>query len=146
MRTSGNLDSGFLESPLVRKQTARLKINDWRTNQNILLHFAGQSQLWKLNGKILENSARVWESTDEWSFKQKDKFENGNQEKNGVSNKKTSFNKQISTDKSELIYIENISKKIVLGITLDGRVFEENKPVEEELERLWIKGEPNPEG
>ena len=78
-----------------------------------------------------------------WSFKPKDKSENGNQEKTGVSNKKTSFKQK---DKSEFIYIENLSKKMVLGITFDGRVIKETKPVEEKLERLWIRGEPNPEG
>ena len=88
-----------------------------------------------MNDKILENSARVWESTDEWKI---DKFENGNQEKRssrGVSNKKTSFKQK---DKSEFIYIENISKKMVLKITLDGRVIEENKSEEEKLEATCL--------
>ena len=82
-----------------------------------------------MTDKILENSAKVWESTDEWSF------ENGNQEKNGVSNKKTSFKQK---DKSEFIYIENISKKMVLKVTLDGRVIEENKTEEEKLESTCL--------
>ena len=90
---------------------------------HIPLNFAGQLQLWKLNGNILENSAGTWISRDEWNFK---------------------ICKQ--EDQHEFIYIENISENTVLGINTYGSCIEEKKPVEEKLELLWKRGEPNTEG
>ena len=76
-----------------------------------LNHFSG-SHLWKLNGSILQNKAEIWESDEKWVFKYK----------------------------TDLIYIENISTKKVLGSTKDGKVSPENYE-EGKAEQLWKKGE-----
>ena len=65
---------------------------------------------------MLKNKG-LWMSDEEWNFKPKDDY----------------------------FYIENISKKKVLGAKSHGEViledFEEGK-----AEQLWKKGEPDPEG
>ena len=74
-----------------------------------------------MKGTTLTNKANLWTSnqlgTDEWNFRTKGKF----------------------------VYIENISKKKVLGAKSHGEViledFEEGK-----AEQLWKKGERNAEG
>ena len=58
-----------------------------------------------------------WTSDDEWNFMTKD----------------------------DLIYIENISKSKVLGITHDGRVIEEDF-VEDKPGQLWKRGKSNADG
>ena len=48
-------------------------------------------------------------------------------------------------DKHDMIYIENISRKKVLGITNDSEVILEDFK-EDKAEQLWKKGEPNADG
>ena len=75
------------------------------------------SQLWKLNGNTLMNKANLWTSNDEWNIRTRDKF----------------------------VYIENISKKKVLGITYDGSITEEDF-VEDKPGQLWKRGKFNTDG
>jgi hypothetical protein len=81
-----------------------------------LNYFSG-SQLWKLDGSMLQNKDKIWVSDRNWVFK----------------------------TKTDLIYIENIPKKKVLETSSNGSVilqdFEEGK-----AQQLWKKGEPNSEG
>ena len=57
-----------------------------------------------------------------------------------MSNEKWNFK-----TKDDLIYIENVSKRRVLGTTSDGKVILED--IEEgKIEQLWKKGEPNAKG
>ena len=67
---------------------------------------------------MLENKAGIWKSVDSWVFKSK---------------------------RGDLIYIENSSKKWVLGAKSDGRVIQEVF-VEGKAGQLWKKGKPNAEG
>ena len=76
--------------------------------------------LWKLDGYMLQNKAKIWlsdEFTNSWVFK----------------------------TKTNLIYIENIVSKKVLGTTNDGKVIPEDYK-EGKAQQLWKKGEPNAEG
>ena len=67
---------------------------------------------------MLENKAGIWKSVDSWVFKSK---------------------------RGDLIYIENSSKKWVLGAKSDGRVIQEVF-VEGKAGQLWKKGKPDAEG
>ena len=75
-------------------------------------------QRWKLDGTRLKNKAEIWKSNDDWVFKSRLGY---------------------------LIYIENYSKKWVLGAKSDGRVihevFEAGKAAQ-----LWKKGTTDAEG
>ena len=74
------------------------------------------SQVWHLEGSTLENKATdLWKSQDEWKFGKKD----------------------------EMYYIENVTKKKVLGTTNFGKVIEEDFE-EDNLkpEQLWKKVDP----
>ena len=76
-------------------------------------------QLWKLDGKMLENKKGLWKS----GVKQKWRF----------------------TFEGDLIRIENIWKKKVFGTTNDISVKLEN--IEDNKDgQLWKKGEPNNDG
>ena len=81
-----------------------------------LNYFSG-SQLWKLDGSMLQNKDKIWVSDENWVFK----------------------------TKTDLIYIENILTKKVLGSTNDGKVRQEDYE-EGKAQQLWKKGEPNAEG
>ena len=91
----------FVKKQQCKKSTRVCKLN----------HFSG-SHLWKLNGSMLQNKAKIWKSDEKWVFKYK----------------------------TDLIYIENISTKKVLGSTKDGKVSPENYE-EGKAEQLWKKGE-----
>ena len=67
---------------------------------------------------MLKNEAEHWTSNESWIFNTKD---------------------------DDLIYIENVSKKKVLGATSDGKVIQESI-VEDKAEQLWKKGKPNADG
>ena len=67
---------------------------------------------------MLENKAGIWKSVDSWVFKSK---------------------------RGDLVYIENSSKKWVLGAKSDGRVIQEVF-VEGKAGQLWKKGKPDAEG
>ena len=82
----------------------------------IFNYFSG-SQLWKLDGSTLQNKGKIWVSDEKWVFKT-------------ITN---------------LIYIENILTKKVLGSTNDGKVRQEDYE-EGKAQQLWKKGEPNAEG
>ena len=72
------------------------------------------SQVWYLEGSTLENKAAdLWKSQDEWKFGQK----------------------------GEMYYIENVTKKKVLGATNFGTVIEEDFE-EDNLKQLWKKVDP----
>ena len=76
-------------------------------------------QLWKLDGKMLQNKKGLWKSgkTQKWKF----------------------------TSKGDLIRIENIWKKKVFGTTNDISVKLEN--IEDNKDgQLWKKGEPDNDG
>ena len=69
---------------------------------------------------MLQNKAKIWmsdEFANSWVFK----------------------------TKTNLIYIENIVSKKVLGTTNDGKVIPEDYK-EGKAQQLWKKGEPNAEG
>ena len=74
-----------------------------------------------MKGTTLTNKANLWTSnqlgTYEWNFRTKGKF----------------------------VYIENISKKKVLGITHDGSVIEEDF-VEDKTRQLWKIGTSHADG
>ena len=78
------------------------------------------SQLWKLDGGMLQNKEGLWKSNDTWNF-------------------------QNHTSLDDLIYIENIDESKVWGTTIDGKViledFEEGKD-----QQLWKKGKANARG
>ena len=78
--------------------------------------FSG-SQLWKLDGSMLQNKDKIWMSDEEWVLK----------------------------PKSNLIYIENTLTKKVLGTTNGCKVIPEDYE-EGKSKQLWKKGEPNAEG
>jgi hypothetical protein len=78
------------------------------------------SQLWKLDGGMLQNKEGLWKSNDTWNF-------------------------QNHTSLDDLIYIENIDESKVWGATIDGKVILENSE-EDKAEELWRKGEPNTHG
>ena len=86
------------------------------------------SQLWKLDGHELRDEEGIWKSHELWNFKTKDHV-------------LWDFKKP----KDELIYIENIANKKVLGASINGEViledFEEGKD-----QQLWKKGKPNARG
>ena len=74
------------------------------------------SQVWYLDGSTLENkAANLWKSQDEWKFGKK----------------------------GEMYYIENVTKKKVLGATNFGKVIEEDFE-EDNLKpgQLWRKVDP----
>ena len=74
------------------------------------------SQVWHLEGSTLENKATdLWKSQDEWKFGKK----------------------------GEMYYIENVTKKKVLGATKFGKVIEEDFE-EDKLKprQLWKKVDP----
>jgi len=75
------------------------------------------SQLWKLDGSILQNKEGIWKSNDMWNF----------------------------TSKEDLICIENINKTKFWGTTNDSKVILENFE-KGKAQQLWKKGEPNAEG
>ena len=92
------------------------------------------SKLWKLDGDKLQNKAfpHTWTGTSPtWDI-------------NGMT-MRDNFDKWNFKTKDDLIYIENVSKRRVLGTTSDGKVILED--IEEgKIEQLWKKGEPNAEG
>ena len=69
-------------------------------------------QRWKLDGTRLKNKAEIWKSHDDWVFKSRLGY---------------------------LIYIENYSKKWVLGAKSDGRVIQEVFVEGKADQRLWKK-------
>ena len=74
------------------------------------------SQVWHLEGSTLENKAAdLWKSQDEWKFGKK----------------------------GEMYYVENVTKKRVLGATTFGKVIEEDFE-EDKLKprQLWKKVDP----
>ena len=74
------------------------------------------SQLWHLEGSTLKNKAAdIWKSQDEWKFGKK----------------------------GEMYYVENVTKKRVLGATTFGKVIEEDFE-EDKLKprQLWKKLDP----
>ena len=74
------------------------------------------SQVWYFEGSTLKNkAANLWKSQDEWKFGQK----------------------------GEMYYIENVTKKKVLGATTFGKVIEEDFE-EDNLKagQLWKKVDP----
>ena len=72
------------------------------------------SQVWYLDGSTLENKAAdLWKSPDKWKFGKK----------------------------GEMYYIENVTKKKVLGATNFGKVIEEDFE-EDNLKQLWKKVDP----
>ena len=74
------------------------------------------SQVWYLDGSTLENkAANLWKSQDEWKFGKK----------------------------GEMYYIENVTKKKVLGTANFGKVIEEDLE-EDNLKpgQLWKKVDP----
>ena len=79
--------------------------------------FFSDSQLWKLDGNKLQNKDGEWTSYDIWNFK----------------------------SKSDMIYIENVSKSKVLGTANDKEGILEDFE-EDKAEQLWKKGGPNNEG
>ena len=90
------------------------------------LRYFLDSQLWKLEGKMLKNKAGFWKGKDEWNFRTK-----------------------LNSD--DLIYIQNIIP--VLGIKTNwileaknGEVLRKLDKEENKAEQLWKKGEPNAEG
>ena len=79
------------------------------------------SQVWCLDGSTLKNkAANLWKSEDEWKFGQK----------------------------GEMYYIENVTKKKVLGATNFGKIIEEDFEEDNlKLGQLWKKVDPvGPEG
>ena len=66
---------------------------------------------------MLQNKDKIWVSNETWVFK----------------------------NKTDLIYIENIITKKVLGSTNDGKVSREDYE-EGKAQQLWKKGEPNAKG
>ena len=74
--------------------------------------FTDQRELWKLDGGKLVNKKNNWRSNDDWNFRRND---------------------------DGTIYIENISKTIVLGTTEEDNVIEEVFE-ENNLGQLWKKG------
>ena len=90
------------------------------------LRYFLDSQLWKLEGKMLKNKAGFWKGKDEWNFRTK-----------------------LNSD--DLIYIQNIIT--FLGIKTNwileaknGEVMREVDKEENKAEQLWKKGEPDAEG
>ena len=77
-----------------------------------------ESQLWKLEDKMLKNKEGLVQSDDLWNFK---------------------------TQKDGLIYIENASKTKVLTPTNDNQVDLEDFD-KDKAEQLWKKGVPDSEG
>ena len=75
-------------------------------------------QRWKLDCKKLKNKAGIWKSDDLWIFKTKD---------------------------NDLIYIENTSKKKVMGATIDDKVILEDSE-EGKAQQLWKKGKTDAQG
>ena len=75
------------------------------------------SLLWKLHRNTIQNKANIWMTKDNWNFKTKGNF----------------------------VYIENDSKKEVLGTTDDGKLILEDH-VEDKPGQLWKRGEPDDEG
>ena len=72
------------------------------------------SQVWYFEGSTLKNkAANLWKSQDEWKFGQE----------------------------GEMYYIENVTKKKVLGATNFGKVIEEDFE-EDNLKQLWKKVDP----
>ena len=92
-------------------------------------------QFWKLEGLELKNKAKLWMSNDKWNFKTK--------ERDLATSTFALF--QPGSLKDNLIYLENISKKKVLGITRTGEVIEEDF-VEDKPGQLWKRGVPDAEG
>ena len=75
-------------------------------------------QRWKLDGTRLKNKADIWKSNDDWVFKSRLGY---------------------------LIYVENYSKKWVLGAKSDGRVIHEVFEAGKDGQ-LWKKGATDAEG
>ena len=67
---------------------------------------------------MLKNKAGIWKSDDLWIFKTKD---------------------------NDLIYIENTSKKKVMGATIDDKVILEDSE-EGKAQQLWKKGKTDAQG
>ena len=91
-------------------------------------------QFWKLDGLELKNKAKLWMSNDEWNLKTKER---------DVATVPHFTLFQPTWD--NLIYLENISRKKVLGITRAGEVIEEDF-VEDKPGQLWKRGVPDAEG
>ena len=88
-------------------------------------YFSDQLKLWRLDGwnkvgSTLSNKANLWQSTDDWYFK--NYFDDGS-----------------------MIYIGNASNNKFLGTTPDGNVIEEEF-VDGNQGQLWKKGRLNAEG
>ena len=66
---------------------------------------------------MLHNKGKIWESNEKWVFKRQT---------------------------IDLLYIENISTKKVLGVTND--LVTQEDYVKGKAQQLWKKGEPNTEG
>ena len=75
------------------------------------------SKLWKLDGKVLQNKARLWMSDEEWNFDAND----------------------------DLIYIQNISKSLVLATANDEKVILEAF-AKGKKGQVWRKGETDNDG
>ena len=80
--------------------------------------YFSDSQLWKLENNILHNKGKIWESDEKWVFRRQT---------------------------IDLIYIQNILTKKVLGSTNDI-VSQEDYLKGNKAQQLWKKGEPNAEG
>ena len=81
------------------------------------------SQLWKLEGKKLQNKAGTWISADDWNFKTTGYFDD-------------------DFDFETFIGIENISQKKFLGSKYDSDVILEDGAGLQ----VWLRGQPNAEG
>ena len=73
--------------------------------------------MWKLDSTTLINKADTWQSKDEWKFKAQ----------------------------GSMIYINNITKNMVLGTAYGDQVIQESF-VKDEPGQLWEKGSVNDEG
>ena len=94
---------------------------DWIPSPSNQIIFVGSnSQLWKLDDKILENKEGVWKSADLWIVKYKD-------------------------DDDGLFYVENTSKSKVLTAANNHQVILEDFE-EDKAEQLWKVGETDAEG
>ena len=79
--------------------------------------FSGPSEFWKLQDHKLINRGNDWKSDEEWNF----------------------------TSQGNMILIENVSKKQVLGISSNFIVTERDED-QNDSTQLWKKGKPNAEG
>ena len=83
--------------------------------------FSDSSQLWKLENGILRNHEDIWISNDKWDLRKEGK------------------------GRKEVLYIGNISKNTVLGITYGGKIIAE-KLEAGKFGQCWKQGKTNNEG